>query len=186
MLASLRGKVTTVTPLYVVLDVNGVGYRVHAAPNTLTRLTVGEDALLHIHDHVREDARDLYGFPSSDELALFERLISISGVGPKAGMSILSVGSAETIKRAIMSGDLAALTSAPGIGTKIAQKIVLELKGQLIDVDVAMGPDREVVDALVSLGYSSHQARTALKGVSSDVTDVSERVREALRSLSNS
>ncbi|OGL73466.1 Holliday junction DNA helicase RuvA [Candidatus Uhrbacteria bacterium RIFCSPHIGHO2_12_FULL_60_25] len=185
MIASLRGKVTALTPLYAVFDVQGVGYRVNAAPNTLTRLSVGEDALLHIHDHVREDARDLYGFLSADELALFERLIAVSGVGPKAGMSILSVGTAETVKRAIMSGDLAALTSAPGIGTKIAQKIVLELKGQLIDVDVAMGPDREVVDALVSLGYSSHQARTALKNVPVGITDVSDRVREALRSLSN-
>ncbi|HWQ99586.1 MAG TPA: Holliday junction branch migration protein RuvA [Candidatus Methylomirabilis sp.] len=184
MIGSLRGRVLALDSAKVLLDVNGVGFRVFAAPTTLTTLTMGEEVLLHVHDHVREDARDLYGFLTADELALFERLISISGVGPKAGMSILSVGSAETVKRAIMNGDLATLTSAPGVGTKIAQKIVLELKGQLVDVDVAMGPDREVVDALVSLGYSVHQARAALKGVSADVTDMSERVREALRSLS--
>lgn len=183
MIGSLRGRVLSVSPTSVLLEVAGVGYRVNAAPNTLSRLS--EEALLYIHDHVREDAHDLFGFLSQDELALFERLINISGVGPKAGMSILSLGSVETVKRAIMAGDLTMLTSAPGIGMKIAQKIVLELKGELVDPDTAIGPDREVVDALVSLGYSAAQARTALKDVGADVTDVSERVKEALRRLSS-
>lgn len=185
MLGSLRGRVISLTSVYALVEAGGAGYRVMAAPNTLSRLTLNEDALLYVHDHVREDARELFGFLSEDELALFECLINISGVGPKAGMSILSIGSAETVKRAIMAGDLATLTSAPGVGTKIAQKIVLELKGQLVDVETATGPDREVVDALVSLGYSMSQARQALKAVSKDVTDVSERVREALRNLSS-
>lgn len=185
MIASLRGRILSVTPAWLLLEVSGVGFRIYAAPNTLTHLRAGEDAMLYVHDHVREDARDLFGFLSEDELALFERLISISGVGPKAGMSILSVGSVETIKRAIMNGDLTILTSAPGIGTKIAQKIVLELKGILVDADIAPGPDREVIDALVSLGYSASQAKTALKAISPDVSDVSERVKEALRNLSS-
>lgn len=185
MIGFLRGRVASLTPVSVMIDVQGIGYRVHAAPNTLSHLSMGEETLLHVHDHIREDAHDLFGFLSEDDLNLFERLISISGVGPKAGMSILSVGSAEAIKRAIMAGDLAMLTSAPGVGTKIAQKIVLELKGILVDADIAPGPDREVVDALISLGYSASQAKQALKAVSPDVTDVSERVKEALRNLSN-
>jgi Holliday junction DNA helicase RuvA len=185
MIGSLRGRITSLTATSALVEVQGVGYRVHAAPNTLTHLAMGEDALLYVHDHVREDAHDLFGFVTQDDLSLFERLISISGVGPKAGMSILSVGSAETVKRAIMNGDLAVLTSAPGVGTKIAQKIVLELKGILVDADLPPGPDREVVEALISLGYSSSQARQALKAVSADVTDVSERVKEALRNLSS-
>lgn len=185
MIGSLRGRVQSLTPVSVLLEAGGVGYRVHASPNTIAGLRMGEEALLYMHDHVREDARDLYGFTSEDELALFERLISISGVGPKAGLSILSVGSAETVRRAIMAGDLSVLTSAPGIGTKIAQKIVLELKGQLVDADLAPGPDREVLDALVSLGYSAAQAKQGLKAVAADVTDVSERVKAALRHLSN-
>lgn len=184
MIASLRGRVISLNATNALLEVAGVGYRVHASPQTLSRLSMNEEALLFIHDHVREDAHDLFGFTSDDELALFERLISISGVGPKAGMNILGVGSAETIKRAIMSGDLSVLTSAPGVGTKIAQKIILELKGQLVDPEVASGPDREVVDALVSLGYSAAQAKQALKAISPEVTDVSERVKEALRQLS--
>lgn len=185
MIGSLRGRVTSLAAAQLLLEVGGVGYRIHAAPNTLTHLAIDETALLFIHDHIREDAHDLFGFLSEDELALFQRLISISGVGPKAGMSVLSIGSVETIKRAIMAGDLTTITSAPGIGTKMAQKIVLELKGQLVDADIAPGPDREVVEALVSLGYSASQAKQALKGISVETTDVSERVKEALRQLSN-
>lgn len=183
MIGTLRGRVLSRSVLRVILEVNGVGYRVHGSSNTLAALTVGEEALLYIHDHVREDSRDLYGFLSEDELELFERLIGISGVGPKAGLNILSVGSVESVRRAVMNGDLAFMTSAPGVGTKIAQKIILELKGQLVDPEAASGPDREAMDALVSLGYSAAQARQALKGVSADVTDVSDRVKEALRQL---
>ncbi len=183
MIGSLRGRVLTRSALQAILEVNGVGYRVHGSPNTLSQLTNGEEALLYMHDHVREDARTLYGFLREEELELFERLIDVSGVGPKAGLNILSVGSPETIRRAIMNGDLTLITSAPGVGTKIAQKIVLELKGQLVDADAGSGPDREAMDALVSLGYSMAQAKQALKDVSVDVTDVSERVKEALRQL---
>jgi Holliday junction DNA helicase RuvA len=185
MIGSLRGRVISLSPVQALIEVGGVGYRVHGSPNTLSHLTMNEEAMLYVHDHVREDAHDLFGFLSQEELALFERLISISGVGPKAGMNILSVGSVETITRAIMNGDLTILTSAPGVGTKIAQKIVLELKGILVDADIAPGPDREVIDALVSLGYSAAQAKSALKSIPADVTDVSERVKMSLRQLSS-
>lgn len=185
MIGSLRGRVWSLMPTSVLLEVNGVGYRVLVSPATVSRISAGEDLLLFTHDHVREDAHDVFGFLSEAELALFERLISVSGVGPKAGLSILSIGSADAVTRAIMTGDLTTITSAPGVGMKIAQKIVLELKGQLVDPEVASGPDREVLDALVSLGYSAAQARQALKGIPSDVTDVSERVKQALRSLSS-
>ncbi|MEN9558757.1 MAG: Holliday junction ATP-dependent helicase RuvA [Candidatus Parcubacteria bacterium] len=184
MIASLRGRITSLSATRATVEVAGVGYRVNASPNTLSRLVAHEDVLLFIHDHLREDAHDLYGFLSEEELGLFERLITISGVGPKAGMSILAVGSVDTITRAIMNGDLTVLTSAPGVGMKMAQKIVLELKGQLVDADTGTGPDREVMDALITLGYSAAQARQALKAVSADITDVSDRVKEALRNLS--
>ena len=185
MLGSLRGRVLALDAAGVLIEVNGIGFRVSVAPATLSRLAVDGDALLYIHDHVREDARDLYGCLPLDKLAMFERLIAVSGVGPKAGMAILSTGSVEAIKRAIMAGDLTALTAAPGVGTKIAQKIILELKGQLVDVETATGPDREVIDALVSLGYTASQARQALKSVPAAITDVSDRVRETLRYLSH-
>lgn len=184
MIASLRGTVLDITPTSALIEAGGVGYRVFATPASLGGLRKREEAFLFTHDLIREDARDLYGFLSQDELRLFERLIAISGVGPKVALAMLSMGSVDSIKRVIMTGDLTALISTPGIGKKIAQKIILELKGQIVEEGESSGPDREVIDALISLGYSSTQATEALKGVSRDVTDVSDRVREALRRLS--
>lgn len=183
MIGSLRGLVIDLAPPWALIEVQGVGYRVCASPNTLSGMRVGEEVFVYTHDVIREDARDLYGFVSLEDLKLFERMISVSGVGPKVALAMSSIGSAETLKRAIMSGDLAMLTSAPGVGKKIAQKIILELKGQIVDTDSATGPDREAIDALVSLGYSATQARDALKLIPADITDISDRVREALRSL---
>lgn len=185
MIGSLRGKVLLVSPPSVLLENAGIGYRVLVSSNTASGLRTGDEAFLYIHDLIREDAHDLYGFSALEDLGLFERIIAISGVGPKTALAILSIGSAEALKRAIMNGDLATLTSVSGVGKKIAQKIILELKGQIVDIDGATGSDREVMDALVSLGYSSAQARDALKEVSPEVSDVSERVREALRVLSS-
>jgi Holliday junction DNA helicase RuvA len=136
-----------------------------------------------IHDHVREDVRDLYGFLSSADLSLFDQLLSISGVGPKVAMTILGIGSADTVRRAIMSGDLAMLTSVPGVGKKTAQKIILELKGQLVELAESSPMDQEVIQALQGLGYTVAQAREAVKLLSPDLTNTSDRVREALRSL---
>lgn len=185
MIASLRGIVLEITPTFALIEVHGVGYRVFATPATLGGMRKREDAFLYTYDLVREDVHDLYGFTSFEDLRLFERMIAISGVGPKVALAMLSIGNAETLKRAIMNGDLTALTSIPGVGKKIAQKIVLELKGQIVDREELSGSDREVIDALVSLGYSATQAKDALKGIPSDVTDVSDRVREALRTLSS-
>ncbi len=183
MIGSLRGSVIDLAPPWVLIEVQGIGYRVCASPSTLAGMRTGEEVFVYTHDVVREDARDLYGFVSLEDLKLFERMISVSGVGPKVALAMSSIGSAETLKRAIMSGDLAMLTSAPGVGKKIAQKIILELKGQIVDTDSVTGPDREAIDALVSLGYSATQARDALKFVPADIADISDRVREALRGL---
>ncbi|MFH1078037.1 MAG: Holliday junction branch migration protein RuvA [Patescibacteria group bacterium] len=184
MIGSLKGIVTEVLPGSLLLEVNGVGYRVMASVSTLASCVSGEERCLYIHDHVREDSRDLYGFLTAPDLAMFERLINISGIGPKAGLTLLSVGSVETLRRAIMAGDIAMLTSVPGVGTKTAQKIVLELKGQLVDEPGESTEDRDVVEALMTLGYSSAQAREALKHVDAAVTDTSERIRVALKNLS--
>lgn len=184
MIGSLRGIVLEIDPPKVLLEVASVGYLVAMSHPSLAGLRAGEEAFVYIHDHVREDAHDLFGFSSSEERRLFERMIAISGVGPKIALAILSSGSVESVKKAMVNGDLATLTSISGVGKKIAQKIILELKGQIVDTDFVSSSDREVVDALVSLGYSAVQAKEALKTVSSDVTEVSERVRSALQSLS--
>lgn len=183
MIGSLRGKVVEVHASFFLLEVGGVGYAVKASAPTLSQITAGEERFVYIHDHVREDARDLYGFLSRGEQELFERLLGVSGVGPKVALTLLSAGSADAVRRAILQGDVALLTSVPGVGKKTAQKIVLDLKGQLVE-DAELPPgDGEVVEALVTLGYSSAQARDALKAVPATVTDVSSRVREALRHL---
>ncbi|MBU1033100.1 Holliday junction branch migration protein RuvA [Patescibacteria group bacterium] len=184
MIGSLRGKIIEVHASHALLETNGVGYKIRASIPALASFLVGQDKFLYIHDNVREDARNLFAFESHQELVMFEKLISISGVGPKAALTIMSVGTLETVRTAVMSGDLATLTSVPGIGKKTAQKIILELKGQLVEEQKEPTGDREVVDALVSLGYSSSQARDAMKEIDSSITDVSERIRQALRSLS--
>ncbi len=168
----------------VLLEVQGVGYVVRVSVPTLALLKVGEQTFLYIHDHIREDAHELFGFLSVADLALFDQLLGISGVGPKVAMTILSIGSADTVRRAIMNGDLATLTSVPGVGKKTAQKIVLELKGQLIEGEQGSSIDKDVIEALESLGYSAQQAREALKQISSEIVETPARVREALRLLS--
>jgi Holliday junction DNA helicase RuvA len=183
MIGSLRGTVLEVHPTTALIDVHGVGFLVKGSIPFLSSLKTGEDCFVYTHDHVREDARDLFAFSRHEELRFFEKLISISGVGPKVALTIMSAGSLEAVRRAVMAGDLTTLTSVPGVGTKTAQKIVLELKGQLVEEDTVGGADRDVIEGLVSLGYSAAQARETLKHVDAGVTDTSERIREALRLL---
>jgi Holliday junction DNA helicase RuvA len=181
MIGSLRGKILEKGPTWLLLEIAGIGYRVKTSPSVLSTLNT-DDAFLYTHDHVREDAHDLFGFLSLADLELFERLLTISGVGPKSAMTIMSVGSADQVKKAIMSGDLAMLTSVPGVGKKTAQKIVLELKGQLVDADSGSSVDSDVIDALVGLGYTAQQSKDVLKHVKA--SEPSEKIREALKYLS--
>ncbi len=183
MIGSLRGNVVEKSLTWVLLEVGGVGYKVFLSPSVLSDVRTEGETFLYIHDHIREDARDLYGFLTLGDLELFQRLINISGIGPKAAANILSLGS-EVVREAILQGDVGRLSSAPGVGKKTAQKIVLELKGQLVDEATMPTGDVEVVEALQSLGYSAHDAREALKSVSDGTKDVAMRVKEALRSLS--
>ncbi len=183
MIGSIRGKIIDVQAISALVEVQGVGYEVLAAPAVLTDLTVGSDCFLYIHDVVREDARLLYGFLQRSDLELFRRLLTVSGVGPKVALAVLGAGGAVAVKHAIAQGDLTRLTSMPGVGKKTAQKIILELKGQLVEEASLPPGDAEAVDALVALGYPAATAREAVKMVGESVTDVSERIREALKAL---
>ncbi len=183
MIGSLRGIILEKYLTAVLLEVHGVGYRVTLSTHALSACSSQGELFCYIHDHIREDAHELYGFLQSADMELFEQLISISGVGPKVALTILSLGTADTVCRAIMDGDLTRLTSVPGVGKKTAQKIILELKGQLVESDDASGEDHEVVEALQSLGYSASQARDVLKHVPSEITNPSDRVRQALKFL---
>ncbi len=183
MIGSLRGEIIEIGPNWVLLEIMGIGYRVQVASSILSLLKTGQEQFLYIHEQLREDAHELFGFISSDDLRLFTKLLSVSGVGPKVAMTLLSMGSAETVQRAVMSGDLEALTSLPGVGKKTAQKIILELKGQLVESEQIPSVDRDVADALQGMGYSSIQVRDVLKELPADLKDPSERIRAALKLL---
>ncbi len=187
MIAQLEGKIAGMRGNAVILTVGGVGYLVSVSAYTLGKLAGQAETLLHIHTHVREDVLALYGFQNEEELHMFQLLISVSGIGPKAALAILSVADIKTIRMAIVNKDPSILTRVSGIGKKTAEKVIVELQNKVTAVAGDDGSDAEAsqdaLDALVSLGYSVTQARDALKLVPADVTDVSARIRTALKNL---
>ncbi len=184
MIGILRGEVIEKLINYFILDVRGVGYQIRAHLRLLSELTVGDEPTIYIHEHIREDAHDLYGFSSRDELEVFEILISISGIGPKVGLAICGSADPGELRRRVASGDATWFATLPGIGNKTAQKIILELKGQLVEVDNENQMDMELIEALKRLGYKSAQAKEAAKQVSVDISDPLERIKCALKYLS--
>ena len=185
MIASLRGTVRDHIGDAVLLETGDVGYLILVPVRIRAQLLTGSVVFLYIYDYVREDAHKLYGFISLEERAFFETLLSVSGVGPKVALLILSVGSMSDIQRAVEAGDVDTLTSLPGIGAKTAKKILLELKGKLVDDQEPQGRDLDVQDALVSLGYSAQQARETLRHIDASVEGAEERIRAALKMLSS-
>ena len=183
MIGSLRGDIIELGANWILLEVMGVGYRVQLSSTVLSSLKTGQEQFLYIHEQLREDSHELYGFLSSQDMGLFTKLLSVSGVGPKVAMTLMSLGSADVVQRAVMSGDLESLTALPGVGKKTAQKIILELKGQLVEAEQIPSVDRDVADALLGMGYTNAQVRDALKQISPEITDASERNRGALKML---
>lgn len=197
MIARLTGRIAAIEPDGVVLDVGGVGYRVAVPASTLAALG-GEqgDVTLHTRLQVRDSELVLFGAVDAPSLALFERLITVNGVGPRLALALLSVLDASSLPAAIVAGDLDALITAPGVGRKIAQRIVLELRPQLEAAGIVggvgsaeqgfggTGDDLDALAALTGLGYSAAEARRAL--VTADVpanAAVEDRIRAALRQL---
>jgi Holliday junction DNA helicase RuvA len=171
------------------LDVNGVGYQVYSNPTTIASLTTDAEVELYVHTSVTDDAIRLYGFLSSEELAVFKQLISVERVGPKAAMSILGRGKLTTLVDAIGKGDSALLATTPGIGAKTAERLVLELKDKigLISVTGKTGSGGgattvAAIAVLVDMGFKEIEARRAVEEVSGS-SDVSELVSQALRTL---
>lgn len=171
----------------MILTASGVGYEVKVAPSLLLQYSVGDSIKIFTYLHVREDAQELYGVSSSEELDFFKTLVSVSGVGPKSALHILALGSLAEIKNAIVHGDLTYLTKVSGIGRKIAERIIVELKDKLERTDAAVGARNssklgDVVEALVEMGYSLNQARDAVKAIKTD-GDASKILKEALKVL---
>ena len=186
MIFSLSGTIQIETDKYIIIDVNDIGYKVHISGNTFKNLPkTGEKIKLYTHLYVRENILELYGFLTTEELEIFELLISVPGIGPKGALSVLTVVSIETLKRAIANEESTVLTKVSGIGSKMAQKIVLELKNKIGKEfsGEKIEPDNEVIDALISLGYKLKEAREAIKKIPDNIEGVENRIREALKLL---
>ena len=195
----VSGTVAHIEPYLAVIDCGGVGYACRTTSYTLSQIKKGDKAKLLTYLNVREDAMELYGFASNEELNLFQQLISVSGVGPKAALSILSSNNPANLALTIITGDEKALTAAPGVGKKIAQRIILELKdklskGQGISAagETVSGPAVTIIPqnklseasaALAVLGYSQAEINIALKGVDIESQSLEQIIRLALKNM---
>ena len=194
----VNGTVAELEAGLAVIDCGGVGYACATTNYTLSQLKKGERAKLYTYLNVREDAMELFGFASQSELRSFKMLIGVSGVGPKAALSILSSTTPQQLAMAVVMGDEKALTAAPGIGKKIAQRIILELKDKLAKEQSSFGPDtggsvpvmvlpndkaKEAGAALAVLGYSGSEVAAALKGIDMDALPLEEIIRQALKRM---
>lgn len=186
-LSGVCGGISTQGTLLV--EVGGVGYAVRTTLSHLAGLREGARVSLHIHTSVRDDAIDLYGFPSEEEVSFFRLLLGVSGIGPKTALSILNLDTVPGLRAAIARGDIPYLTRISGIGKKSAERVVVELRDKLAKLgygagDAALSSDAEVLDALGSLGYKAEEAREAIRKVPPEVRGVGERLRETLKRLS--
>lgn len=189
MIAFVEGTVELKTEKFAVIRVGEIGYQVFCGADTLQKISErGGGVKLWTHHHVREDSEDLYGFFHYAELEFFEMVITIPGIGPRGALGILAIAPVDTLKRAIAAGDTSYLTRVSGVGRKTAEKVVLELKDKMAGKGVTveapeLKEEADALDALVALGYSQREAREALSQVPSDIPNVSQRVKEALRKL---
>ena len=194
----LKGRAAHLAPNLAVIDCGGVGYACRTTSYTLSGLQMGQEVTLYTHLNVREDAMELYGFGTEKERNCFQLLIGVSGVGPKAALSILSATTPEGLATAIITGDEKALTVAQGIGKKIAQRIILELKDKLakgqLSADgesyggtgVTVIPENkssEAAAALAVLGYSQSEIGVALKGIDVDALSLEDVIKQALKKM---
>lgn len=171
----------------MILEVNSIGYKIHVSSPIYAEMKAGEPAKFYIHEHVREDCLDLYGFKTLAEMEFFELLLSISGIGPKSALGVIAIASPEEIKESICHGDPHLLTKVSGIGKKTAERIVLELRDKIAYLPLGnkeeAGAKADEIDALLALGYSLGQAREALKQADKNEKNSGERIRQALKKL---
>ncbi|MDP4153732.1 MAG: Holliday junction branch migration protein RuvA [Bacillota bacterium] len=197
MFAYLQGEITGMDDSSIIVDVGGVGFRCSTTANTMKQVGgTGVKAKIFTYMNVREDAIDLFGFYTENELFCFKQLISVTGVGPKVALAILSEVTPDTLASSIARGDIKALTRAPGVGPKLAQRIAMELRDKLgsgasnSDDQAAQslnfttnGKDDEAIDALMVLGYTQSEAKNAVKSLNTADMSVEDIVRIALKSL---
>jgi holliday junction DNA helicase RuvA len=189
MIGFLKGKVELLKRPFVIIDVNGVGYKVLVPETIYAKLSLGESLKIFTYTYVREDALDLFGFLEAEDLGLFESLLTVSGIGPKTALNIFSFGERKDIVEAIIKGDVTFFTSVPRLGTKNAQKIIIELKNKMgagQDLDLS-GKDllenAEVVQALKNFGFSVGEAQKAVREIKQVGLTTEEKIRLALKNL---
>ena len=197
MISFIRGELATVESDMAVIDVGGVGYGVFMPSQSLERLpSTGQEVRLFTYLNVREDAMQLYGFLRKDELEIFKLLLGVSGIGPKGGLNILSLLSADELRFAVLSGDVKAISKAQGVGKKTAEKLIIELKDKLkiedmmpgaredsVDATIQRGVQGEAIQALVALGYGNTESLQAVRQVEIENKSVEEVLKEALRKM---
>jgi Holliday junction DNA helicase RuvA len=190
MIATLSGRVSEKLADMVVLDAGGVGYGLLVTIDDFAQLMPGEQAKLYVHEHIREDAHDLYGFTSLDTRKLFEQLLSVKNVGPKVALAVLGIGTPDGVRAAIASGDVKKLQTAKGVGKRAAEQMVVELRDKVglvaggaaegIVTRGAVNAADEAVQALLALGYSDTDAQRAIEGIDPNLP-TEERIRAALK-----
>ncbi|MCL5004274.1 MAG: Holliday junction branch migration protein RuvA [Patescibacteria group bacterium] len=192
MIALISGTVEDKKEKYLIIVTSGgVGYKVGATTEALSKINVGQSVKLHIYSHIREDAFDLYGFESKSELGLFELLLSVSGIGPKTAITVMSSGSVADVTAAIAKGDTDFFTQTPGLGTKGAQRIIVDLRnkvGAVGDLDLSAekeSENKQITEALKGFGFKEYEAREAVKALpkNSELT-IEQKIKLALKSLS--
>lgn len=189
MIATLTGTIAEKIGELVILNVHGVGYGLLTPAEDFSKLSSGDEAKFYIYEHIRETAHDLYGFTQQDTKRLFEQLLDVNGVGPKMALSILGIGSVEDVRRAIASGDTKYITAAPGVGKRVAERVVVELKDKVGLVATASdtlfiastyAEKDEAIQALLALGFTLPDASAALANID-NALPTEERVKQALK-----
>ncbi len=191
MIAQIQGTIEYIQNNYIVVSVNDIGYQIFVTNFTLQKISLKEKIKLYTFTYVREDTLALYGFLKLAEKEMFELLISISGIGPKAALGILSIAEPKTIQTAILNDDVSILTKVSGIGRKTAERVILELKNKIENISIEDSDkeskniigNAEAVEALQAMGYTSSEAREALSSIPTDIEDVGMKIKLALQNL---
>lgn len=198
MIAYIKGEVASIAEDSIVLEVNNIGYNIKVAASTINALAgISEEVRIHTYTYVREDAFQLYGFLTKDDLHIFKLLINVNGIGPKGALAVLSIMSADDLRFAIISGDAKAIAKAPGVGAKTAERVILDLrdkvsiedtftaeKGALTVPAMEQTQKNDAVEALVALGYSGSEALRAVKQVEiTEDMDIEAVLKQALKKL---
>jgi Holliday junction DNA helicase RuvA len=191
MIGYLRGKAFDGVDGSLLIEVRDVGYQVLVTESTHLWALAQQNVSLWIHTMVKENVLDLYGFETQNELYFFKKLIEVSGIGPKSALGIIGLASTDTLYQAILSDNIAFLTSVPGIGKKTAERMCIELRDKLKDyrgnTEIHDNPaDSDVIDALLALGYTQAQSHSALGQIDKEVTELNERIKEALNIINKS